>query len=123
MIEPSESARRISSALTRFGVSLDGSPAAKDPDTLAAKKGFGIMLASFAERLQEEAENADLPDSTKKMLKLRVRQLEDVGRELATMAPGDRFEAPELAILASFLDLTVTMFAAASGKEYRSASP
>lgn len=123
MIEPSESARRISSALSRFGVSLENSPAAGDPDRLASKKAFGMMLSPFAERLTEELESVDLPDSTKRLLKLRARQIDEVGQEMATMTAGDRFEAPELAVLASFLDLTVTMFSAAAGKEYRSESP
>lgn len=122
MIEPSESTRRISSALTRFGVALDGAPGA-DPDKLASKKGFGLMLGPFAERVTQELEAAELPDSTKRMLKLRIRQLDEVGTELAALAPSDRFEAPELAILASFLDVTVTMISAALGKEYRSTSP
>ena len=123
MIEPSESARRISSALSRFGVSLDGSPAASDPDVLTSKKGFGMALAPLVERMNGEIDATDIPEATKRLLKLRTRQLDEVGQALIAGPPSDRFEPPELAVMASLIDLTVTMFAAAAGKEYRAESP
>lgn len=123
MIEPSESARRIESTLRRFGVELDGTLGGKEIAALTSKKGFGMVLPAFVERFQTELEAAEVPGTAGKMLKLRLKQMDEVATELQAAPANDRFEASELAMLASFLDLSVLCLAAALGKDYRAASP
>lgn len=123
MIDPSESARRIASAFQRFGVTLDGDLAGKDANVFAAKRGLGIALPGFVDRMTEELDAADISTNLGRVLKLRLKQLGEAGADLLEAGAGDRFEADELAIIASLIDVTVGVFGAAVGKEFRAESP
>ncbi|MBW3582509.1 MAG: hypothetical protein KY455_05350 [Euryarchaeota archaeon] len=121
MVEPSESARRIESTFSRFGVSMDGK--LEQADILIQKKALGMAIPPFVEKVRAELDQADLPASTGRMLKLRLKHLEDAASGLAALPPADRFEDDELAIFASLIDIVVTLLGLSLEKEYRAQLP
>lgn len=123
MIDPSESARRIASTFQRFGVTLDGDLAGKDANVFVAKRGLGLALPAFVERVTDELEKVEFSPNAIKVLKLRLKQMNTVAEDLMQAGATDRFEPEELALVASLIDVTVAVMAAATGSEYRSESP
>jgi hypothetical protein len=122
MIEASESARRMLSALQRFNVPMEDVLAKMPADALSNKRTFAAALERFTTRIREETEGG-LSDKDARFVALRLKQMDAVAEELAKEGAQERFEPAELALLASFLDLSVVLIATALGKEYRSPSP
>lgn len=92
-------------------------------DALATKRTFAAAMERFVTRIREEVENGALDERDQRMVALRLKQMDAVAEELAQEGAQERFEPAELALLASFLDLTVILIATALGKEYRAPSP
>ncbi len=111
------------SALQRFNVSLDDVLAKMPADALSNKRTFAAALTRFTARIREEIEEEGMEEKNARMVALRLKQMDAVAEELQQEAAQDRFEPSELALLASFLDLTVVLMATALGKEYRAPSP
>jgi hypothetical protein len=123
MIEASESARRIHSALQRFGVPLDSILSGLPADALATKTTCGAALLAFAERMRAEMESDGVDERQVRLVELRLKQMEKVAETLQESSAQDRFEPAELALLASFLDLVVVLVSTALRKIYRAPSP
>jgi hypothetical protein len=123
MIEASESARRMHSALQRFGVPLEDILAGLPADALATKSTCGAALNAFVERLRGELSGNGVDEKQGRLVDLRLKQMEKVADGLREGPAQERFEPAELALLASFLDLTVVLVSTALGKDYRAPSP
>lgn len=117
MVEPSESARRIESVLKRFGVQLEGELA--KPDIMVQKKAMGMILPRFVDRFKEEIAAADLSANSERILKLKAKQLNDIGERMAELPPGEQFENVDLGLLAVFLETTMVLMGTILGKDYR----
>lgn len=111
------------SALQRFNVPLDDVLAKMPADILSNKRTFAVALERLAVRIREEVEDSPMDERDVRMVTLRLKQMDTVAEQLAQEGAQDRFEPAELALLASFMDLTVILIATALGKEYRAPSP